>query len=639
MPKQQRRFCSLNLKLAVLLLGGLGVVSLLLGWSLIGEERKLLAEHYARQGKEMARLMALAAAPNMHRPALLEAYVDSVVEQQPEIGIVRILDPRGNLVMERERQRGTGSELIMFSSEIRQWDLTTARNTGQLQLGIAYDSAQALLASQIWRSVLYLLLYLVVLAAFLLLVTGKIVSGPMQKLYASALRLREGDLETPIDAGLKGEFGTLEQALDAMRDTLRHSQHQMRTYATELEKANLALAHSRDKAEAANQAKSEFLANMSHEIRTPLNGIIGMSNLLLEDAQLSEQQHDFVDTIYRSAGLLLELLNDILDFSKVNAGLLRLDPVPFRLSQLVKEVNTLLSVRVDSSKVVLNVEMDAAMPDTYLGDPGRVRQILFNLVGNAIKFTREGYICVRASLNAEGHPRIEVEDTGSGIPEEYQDYIFDKFTQADESPTRKYGGTGLGLAICRKLARMMGGEIGVRSEPGKGSTFWFTLDLPPCDASLVPDAESRRGVAVLPEKQQAGSVPVVNSPPVSELDGMTVLVAEDNPLNQKLILRMLEKLGCQAELATDGEEAVQKSAAADYALVIMDLQMPGVDGLEATQRIRERERQQGGHLPIVALTANAMQGDREKCLQAGMDDYLIKPVSPEALQEVLARYA
>ncbi|MCX6594198.1 MAG: response regulator [Acidobacteria bacterium] len=510
------------------------------------------------------------------------------------------------------------------------------------------------------------------------------------------------------------------------------------------------LRQARDIAEAAVKSKSEFLATMSHEIRTPLNGVIGMTSLMLE-TRMTGEQHEYLETVRASGESLLAIINDILDFSKIEAGMLVIERVPLDIRQITEEAIGVVSDLANNKNLKLNYWISSDLSALSLGDPLRLRQVLLNLLSNAIKFTPKGSASLLVQLAPDSTPErqrllVSVEDSGIGLTPEQQAKLFSSFAQADGSTTRKYGGTGLGLSIARRLVQLMGGEIGVRSQLGEGSTFWFTADLPAFEPPAPPPAESPlngerilwvsedpllsltareliqgagmtivtatpdtdhltsppagrpwcvlvldldmpadqfqrltgelRGlipaplplllvgsagtrpeavdelgldkVIYLPQPLRRSSVMRslrrlldLNRPtdrlPAEAASGPRVLLVEDNVINQRLARLMLERLGCVVDVAANGKEAVRAAAERQFDLIFMDCQMPEMDGWEATRTIRQQQRSHPA--PIVALTANALAGDRERCLAAGMDDYVTKPISLDALREQIRKWA
>ena len=415
--------------------------------------------------------------------------------------------------------------------------------------------------------------------------------------------------------GLTKASASLERLNDDLKDEIDHGK-----------KIEAELKAAKENAEKMSQAKGEFLANMSHEIRTPMNGVIGTLQLL-EDTTLNSEQKEFVVIAHKSADALLAILNDILDLSKIEAGKLNFENINFNLNQIINDIVTLYSLKSEQQGVMLVQKIDQSLPTSLLGDPTRIRQVIVNLVSNALKFTDQGEVKINVEvvkfdtdINSI-EVKISVSDTGIGIPVKAQQTLFNAFTQADGSTTRKYGGTGLGLAIVSQLVDMMGGILGVDSVEGEGSQFWFIVSFQCGD-------EKPENRPVL--SSETGSVP---------LDAKILLV-EDNPINQMVAQKMLEKVGLKPKLANNGVEAVQLLNEQTFDLVLMDCQMPEMDGFDATREIRKLaiKATDQNLIPVVAMTANVMSGDRERCLEVGMDDYIGKPVQRDQLESVLRKW-
>jgi signal transduction histidine kinase/DNA-binding NarL/FixJ family response regulator len=452
---------------------------------------------------------------------------------------------------------------------------------------------------------------------------------PLERMTSLMQSFSAGALEAPVPfTERRDEIGRMARALEVFRDNAierKNAEASLQRRSAELVDLNEDLRRARDAADTANRIKSEFLASMSHEIRTPMNGVIGMVHML-KHTPLSADQRDKLMTLESSAKGLLSLLNDILDISKIEAGRLDLNMAPFAVRDLIEDLAALWRPSALSKRLTLSYEIDAGVPAVLIGDAARIGQVLANFLGNAIKFTHQGGIAVKVAAAQIRDRRyavtIAVKDSGIGIDRAVQQRLFQKFTQADASMTRRYGGTGLGLAICRELTHLMGGDVGVDSEPGQGSTFWMRLEL--LIADNIPETQDELRASDRELLSQTGSRP------------LTLLVAEDNVINQKVICAMLESVGHRTEIAADGIEAVAAVQRDRFDAVLMDVQMPNMDGIMATREIRAL----GGtyaDLPIIALTANAMAGDRERYLAAGMNAYVSKPVEPDMLSLALRR--
>ena len=447
-----------------------------------------------------------------------------------------------------------------------------------------------------------------------------------------------GEISTFVGNVLRQEqHQELEVTAGSTHFTLRFIPRSMRDYVniygrddTEQKRAELDLIEAKRAAEIANIAKSRFLATISHEVRTPMNGVLGMLELL-QSSQMTERQKKFTETAIRSGKILLSLINEILDFSKMESNKLKLEHLPFNLTDVIDDVVNIVSEAARIKR--LNLVVDVPNVNLrFVGDEQRIRQILINLVGNAVKFTQYGEICIRVvpiEDNSDSMQlKLEVQDTGIGIPAGAQAHIFDAFTQADDTTTRQFGGTGLGLAITRQLVTLMGGEITVESTPGKGSLFTVALQLTrQLHTSLDENTEAVREVA----RHYADTTSIIKP-------HTRVLLAEDNEINQEVALAMLESVGCEVTIVDDGELALQALKNKHFDLVLMDCQMPKMDGLEATRQVRKQQAEYA-HIPIIALTADIQKGIRDQCRMAGMNDYLSKPFSKSDIEEIINRWS
>jgi signal transduction histidine kinase len=460
--------------------------------------------------------------------------------------------------------------------------------------------------------------------------TIRLLARPLRLLQEGITSVRNGRLE-PIQVSKTGdEIEFVGESFNRMIEALAVSQKEVLEHRELLEKRikdrTEQLEEAMRSAQAANEAKSEFLANVSHELRTPMNGVIGMLDIVLDHKNVPPELVEQIQTAQQCAYSLLALLNDILDLSKIEAGKMNLEKIPFDPRVILTDCIKAHEPKAVQNGIELSSKVSASVPEQIVGDPLRIRQILSNLVSNAVKFTEHGSVSVRMDgepSNAGGFTlRYTVADTGTGIPADKLLAIFEKFTQADGSVTRKYGGTGLGLAITRSLVDLHHGEIHVESELGRGTTFVVTLQ---CQTVACGGSKER-----IPEPLAARPITETKSP-------YRILVVEDNPVNQKVVVAVLRKRGFSIELANDGQEALSKlQNSGAFDLVLMDVQMPVLDGLEATRLIRREARWK--ELPIIAMTAHAMNGDKERCLEAGMNGYISKPVHPAHLLSTVDEY-
>src|SRR5215472_3681506 len=448
---------------------------------------------------------------------------------------------------------------------------------------------------------------------------GELLRARMHRLAVKRLILLLAVAFTPVLVDGRDELRQVVDSFNTVAARLRTEWQRAQDESARARAAEASLAKARDAAEAATRAKSDFLAVMSHEIRTPMNGILGMAHLLLE-TPLTVQQRQFATTVRESGQALLAILNDILDFSKMEAGKLSLEEEDFDLPELVRSIVGLLAYRAQEKGLALDTVVPPSVPVALRGDAGRLRQVLLNLLGNAIKFTDHGGVRVEVMCVGESGGRVrlrfDVVDTGPGIPPEGQRRLFQEFTQVDQLATRRAGGTGLGLAICRKIVTAMRGEIGVESVVGQGSAFWFTVALAPAQGEVRREGATGE-LAIKP---------------------LRILVAEDNPVNQQVALGLLRRRGHHVDVVGTGRAAVTAVSAHTYDVVLMDVHMPEMDGIEATREIRRLPGEKG-RVPIIALSASAMKEETDACMDAGMVGHLPKPIDPLALAAVLSRYA
>lgn len=507
---------------------------------------------------------------------------------------------------------------IALNNDFLQGNSTAVEAPGEDYLGRVIVGMSSDAFSQRQQEILF---KAAILALFALLFTFLVarrlatnLSRPIRDIGNAVKAIQQGDYSTPLPVVDDAELGALSRHINNLANGLEQA-------SREQHQAMAQLIKTREEAEKANSAKSEFLAMMSHELRTPMNGVLGMLQLL-ETTRMTDEQHEYTALASESTEHLLKVINDILDFSRIERSALELEHIPFNLAELIGSC----AQSFQHSAAQRKLGLDLLVPDDMQalqvqGDPTRIRQILVNLIGNALKFTEQGRVTVQCQWQALDHELLwftcTVRDSGIGIPAESLERMFDAFQQADSSISRRYGGTGLGLPIARTLAERMGGTLRAQSEEGQGSVF--TLE--------IPLALSRQAPPTLAPRLPIGS---------GDGEGRNVLLVEDNPVNQTVIEAMLRSLGFTVSVATDGAQAVRSAESLIFEAILMDCRLPIIDGYEATRQIRQLPG--CGEVPIIALTANALQGDREACLAAGMNDYLAKPFKRNDLQQILQRW-
>ncbi|SDG11974.1 ATP-binding protein [Phytopseudomonas seleniipraecipitans] len=562
---------------------------------------------------------------------VLESLLQATLKT-PHLRFVEVRDRDDNILVyleQPEHLQSANGHLDIFQAPIQQQEVDLGTDfvphdasaatfpsgsyLGRVVVGVSSDAFNTR-QQEILLKVALLVLFALLLTFLLARRLARHLSQPLSAMNDAVKAIQSGNYQTTLPEVGDGELAVLARHINNLASGLNNA-------ALEQQRAMTLLIKAREESELANRAKSDFLAMMSHELRTPMNGVLGMLQLL-ETTELNQEQHEYAALASESTEHLLKVINDILDFSRIERGALELELISFNLPVLLKTSLQAFQHSAQQRGLTLHLELGEALPSLQVqGDPTRLRQILVNLIGNALKFTERGEVRVEANWQALDNQVLwftcSVHDTGIGISGERLDTMFDAFQQADNSISRRYGGTGLGLPIARTLAERMGGTLTARSEPGHGSCF--TLEIPLPFSAQLPAPR-----------------PEASSPGPALQQTLSVLLVEDNPVNQTVIEAMLRSLGYQVTLVADGAQAVSAVQRESFAGVLMDCRLPIMDGYEATRRIRKLAAM--GQVPIIALTANALQGDREACLQAGMNDYLAKPFKRAELQELLDRW-